>query len=234
MMRLLLIVVLLGAAPYAQAQDTVRSDINYRTGASTMDQDYPDKRESKPSNIYFSLQANQLLRQLFGGSGSAENPYLLTYGFNNKQTGNGMLFGLASSSSKVVVKDFGVDRETKTKNFSLRVGYDKKVNIGKRWIAGGGADIFLTTAKSLTEPNQGSETTTKTSGWGFGPRATLLFNLSEKVYLGTEASWYFQWMNDKTEITFPSSFGVPPQKSEQKSSSFQLHSPTAIFLTLKF
>jgi hypothetical protein len=227
-MRLMLVAAVLMVAVQlcAQTQDTVRTDIDYRTTT-----DDSDKRASKPSNIYLSLQANQLLRQLFGGSGSPANPFLLTYGFNNKRTGRGLLFGLAYSANRVKDTDLGFDRETKNKNFNLRFGYDYKGSIGKRWLAGAGIDILLLRGKSFTDTNQGSETTTTTNGWGIGPRGTLLFHVSEKIYLGTETSWYFQSSKLKTKIVFP---GSPSQESEVKESDFELLAPTAIFLTLKF
>jgi hypothetical protein len=227
-MRFILIAALVTIAAQLNAQDTVRNDTDYRVGSITGDS---DKRASKSSHIYFGLQANQLLRQLLGGSGSSGNPFLITYGFNNKQTGGGLLLGLAYSTGKVVDKDLGLDRETKNSGLSVRFGYDKKVSIGKRWMAGGGFDVIFIKDKSNTKVSQGPETTTTTNGWGFGPRGTLLFHVNERIYLGTEMNWYYESKKNKTTIVFP---GVSNQDSEDKETGFALQVPTAIFLTLRF
>jgi hypothetical protein len=222
------------AYTYCQSSDTIRTKVNYRTASEFSDS---DKRASKPSYVYVGLQANQLLRQLFdfgGNNGFSGNPYTLTHSFNNKQTGSGLAFGLGYFISHVEDKDQGNDRETDNSNINFRAGYDKKASIGRRWLAGWGFDLLLIRSKSLTNVNQGgftSETENITNGWGLGPRGTLLFNINEKIFLGTEVNWYFQSAKTKSEIRFS---GSSPQKSEEKNSSFSLQVPTAIFLTLRF
>jgi hypothetical protein len=221
---------------FSQANDTVRDNVDYRS-RKTLNRNEDEPTSAKASDRYFSLQANQLLRQLFSLSNASTNtgnPFSLTYTFNNKQTGNGMAFGLGYFTSHVADTDQGNDRETDNSNINLRVGYDKKGSIGKRWTAGWGFDLLLSRTKSFTTTDQGgfiSEIEDKSNGWGFGPRGTLLFQVNGKIHLGTETSWYFQKEKIKSEISFG---GGAPQKSEQKNSTFALQVPVAIFLTIKF
>jgi hypothetical protein len=228
--------VVLSIQAFSQAKDTVRGSVNYRSVAKFSQND-DESTSAKLSDRYFSLQANQLLRQLFSlsnTSASTGNPFSLTYAFNNKQTGGGMAFGLGYFTSHVEDVDQGNDRETDNSNINFRVGYDKKSSIGKRWTAGWGFDVLLSRSKSFTTTDQGgfiSEIEDKSTGWGLGPRGTLLFQVNGKIHLGTEASWYFQNQKIKSEISFG---GSPGEKSEQKSSSFALQVPVAIFLTIKF
>jgi hypothetical protein len=219
---------------YCQSPDTIRENVDYRNSTEFFDS---DKRASRPSHVYVGLQANQLLRQLFdfgGNNGFSGNPYTLTHSFNNKQTGSGLAFGLGYFTSHVEDKDQGNDRKTDNSNINFRVGYDKKARVGKRWLAGWGFDLLFIRSKSVTGVTQGtfiSETKNMTNGWGLGPRGTLLFNINEKIFFGTEANWYFQSAKTKSEIKFS---GSSPQKSEEKNSNFTLQVPTAIFLTIKF
>jgi hypothetical protein len=233
---LLACLISLSEQAFSQANDTIRGNVDYRSGGK-FNQNEDDPTFSKLSDRYFSLQANQLLRQLFSLSNTSTNtgnPFSLTYAFNNKQTGNGMAFGLGYFTSHVEDTDQGNDRETDNSNINFRMGYDKKGSIGKRWTAGWGFDLLLSRSKSFTTTDQGgfiSEIKDKSNGWGLGPRGTLLFQVNEKIHLGTEASWYFQKEKIESDINFG---GGGSQKSEQKSSSFALQVPVAIFLTLKF
>jgi hypothetical protein len=233
---LLVCFVFLSGRAYSQANDTVRSNVDYRGGTKSNQYD-GESTSTKLSDRYFSLQANQLLRQLFSLSNSnpsTGNPFSLTYAFNNKQTGDGIAVGLGYFTSHVEDTDQGNDRETDNSNINFRVGYDKKAGIGKRWTAGWGFDLLLSRSKSFTTTDQGgfiSEIEDKSNGWGLGPHGTLLFQVNGKIHLGTETSWYFQKENIKSDISFG---GGAPQKSEQKNSTFALQVPVAIFLTIKF
>jgi hypothetical protein len=229
--------VLFSVQAFSQTRDTVRENFDYRKGKNlALDQDnQPEK--VRATNRYFSLQANQLLRQLFSFSNSSAvtpNPYALTFSFNNKQTGSGLAFGLGYSTRHVEDNDQGNNRETDESNIDFRFGYDKKANISKRWIAGWGFDLLLNRINDVTVVDQGgftSEVKSKGFGWGLGPRGMLLFQINEKIYLGTEASWYFKKSKIDSEIAF---LGGGNQKSDVKESSFSLQVPTAIFLTMKF
>lgn len=220
---------------FSQAKDTVRNNIDYRNKQRFFQED--EGNTVRTNHNYFSLQANQLLRQLFSFSNTntnVGNPFVFNYAINNKQTGNGVAFGLGHVSSHVEDSDQGIDRETDNSTLNFRVGYDKKISIGKRWTAGWGVDFLLSRSKSFTRTDQFgsvSKIDEKANGWGLGPRGVLLFQVNEKVHLGTETSWYFQKETIESEITFS---GGGDSTSDQDNSSFALQVPVAIFLTLRF
>lgn len=217
----------------AQKRDTVRSKINYRTNSYEQNSQSSSTSELKNFNQYVGLEANQLLRQIFDFSNdnsSSGNPYLITYSFNSSNTGSGMSFGLGYLSRKLEDVDQGQKRATKTSDIRFRMGYEKKSKFGKRWLLGLGIDFLLMHGVDETSvDNGGIDFNSKTNGWGFGPRLSVLFEATENILIGTEMAWYFQ--RDKTTADFPS---LPQSNSDLIDRSFNLQPPTALFLTLRF
>ena len=219
--------------PGQNSRDTIRSTENYRWQPSI------ENENTRNSHRYIGFQANQLLRQLLGSAGSADNPYLFAYSVNSISTGRGMNFGLGFNLQNTDDFDpsIGLDRETKSSSTAIRIGYDFKKSIGKRWISGFGVDVFRNGSKSKTKSSfagQGGITntlTTKTNGLGLGPRFLLLFNVSEKIYLGTETTVYymFEKTTSQGDSSIPTSF-----EQKLKENSFVLGVPTALFLMLRF
>ncbi len=218
----------------AQTKDTIRGNIDYSRQSGSF---YFDEASSRNFDQYVSIQVNELLRQLVSLSDetpSVSNPFLVNYSFNKTSTGMGMGFGLGYATSHIEDVDQGNERETSNSSINFRMGFDKKSTFAKRWMVGFAIDLLFTRAKSNTRSTQGtfeftSDNTTK--GWGFGPRGLLLYKLTEKIYLGTETSWYFQKQNTESTTKFT---GLPSEKSELKNSSFAIQVPVAVFLTLKF
>lgn len=216
----------------AQSKDTVRSSTNYRVSSTESGRysDYGTSREVRGYNHYVGLQANQLIQQVFNFSNDdteSGNPFVFTYAFNTVQKGSGMSFGLGYLSNKVEDLDQGLKRTTKTSDIHFRIGYEKKSFVGKRLIVGYGLDFLLNHGVDETKiDNGGLEFNTKTNGFGFGPRMPILLKISEKIFVGTEMSWYFR--QERSDSDFPS---LPTSESELVSRSFILQMPTAIFLT---
>jgi hypothetical protein len=193
------------------------------------------KKPTGLTNHYLGIAANQLLRQLFnfGGTNSPFSvPYLLQYAINSKKNGKGFNIGMAYDRNSITdnSNSNGTTRKTINSNFSFRMGYDYKKDWGKRWIGIFGADFLIDRSKSKTDNLQTGtpfftiETSSK--GWGIGPRFGLLFRISDKILLGTDAAYYF-----RSTIDFQS---IPDQpRSTQKLTSFTLSLPVTVFLTVK-
>ena len=236
--RLFLLVAIVNSNGISFAQpvsDTVRDNRNYRKQSAT----FSETAKSNNKFHYVGFQANQILRQLVGGAGATDNPYLFAYSFNSIDRGGGMNFGLGFNFTTTDDSDptINLTRSTKSNSSAIRVGYDKKKSIGKRWIAGFGFDIFRNGGKSETKTTfSGGGTnvntiTTKTNGFGIGPRLSLLFNVNEKIYLGTEAIVYFMFekTTSKGDPSIPASL-----EQELKAKSFKLGAPTSLFLMVRF
>jgi hypothetical protein len=210
-------------------KDTVMADVNYQWPGSSNASNPGLKRNFH----YLGLQANQLLRQLIGGAGGESNPYILTYSFNNATSGGGMGFGLVFNLRNVEDKTQVLTKNTKTSESALRVGYDLKKEIGKRWLFGGGIDLAIDASKSETISNFNSNKSTVTTtgkGWGIGPRLQLIYHVSEKIFLGTEASVLFHSVKTHSKID---NVGTT-EETDQKETTFILSPPTALFLLIRF
>ena len=230
------ILLIFNFAAFAQARrDTVRDNVNYRLGYSSF-----QAVEKLTGNYhYLGLQANQLLRQLLGSAGGGDNPFTLTYAFNSATTGKGMSFGLGLSTRNIKDHDAATNltRNTKSSNLAFRVGYDVKKSIGKRWIAGYAFDALRDGDKSETTTSFGggggnTVTTTKTNGFGVGFRLSLLFNVNERIYLGTESGLTFMAKKTTSKTTNQS---LPNSaENELKDNTFALGVPSTLFLVVRF
>ncbi|MEX2233776.1 MAG: hypothetical protein WD824_16545 [Cyclobacteriaceae bacterium] len=164
----------------------------------------------KRSNHYVGIQANQLVRQLFnfgGSTSSINNPYLITYAVNSVRSGWGFNCGLGYTHMEVREEDPFNPRETAINDFFIRLGVERKVLIGEKWITSYGVDILRESQKNITESNSqpgNFKTETRNRGTGIGLRFTLNYNISEKILLGTEATYYYKSMKETREGT-----GVP-------------------------
>ena len=183
---------------------------------------------------YISIEVNQLVRQLFNFGGNDNvfsNPYVLQYSFNGRKTGRGMSMGLTYSKTSFTDNtNLGSPRDTKNRSIFFRIGTDRKVAWGKKWTGVFGLDLLLSSTKEITTTNQlGGNILieSNTGGWGIGPRFGLMFHLSEKVFLGTEATFYYQAFN---ENTFQNGFGA---NTNQRNTNFSLTPPFSMYLIIK-
>jgi hypothetical protein len=192
---------------------------------------------TKKTAHYIGLQANQLVRQLlsFGGNNSAiTNPYALTYSVNSKATGFGFATGIGYSSVQSKNSDVFTSTTSKVNDFAWRFGLEKKTYILRNWLLSFGGDVLIEANKAETTTTNGpgnpsTSVTTKEKRSGFGPRVSLNYQLNNKLFIGTEASYYFKWTNHTQETT---GMSLPnPPSSSLKSSSFTL--PAVLFLILK-
>jgi hypothetical protein len=190
--------------------------------------------DSKRSNHYVGIQANQLIRQLlnFGGSSSvATNPYLLTYSVNSKHTGWGFTAGLGYTHTEVNSGDPLNPINSKINDFFLRVGFEKKTMIGKRWLFSSGIDVITESLKDKTVNNSQFgifKIETSSRGIGLGPRVTLNYQISDRILVGTEASYYYKSSKQEQEINGSS------QGDGDKLKQLTFSVPAVIYLFVKF
>ena len=185
------------------------------------------------SNHYVGVQANQLMRQIinFGGStGSVNNPYLITYAVNSRTSGWGLNVGLGYTHEKIRNEDPFNPLETTIDDLFFRMGVERKVAIGEKWITSYGLDILRESEKNITEngssqPND-FKTDTRNRGTGMGLRFTLNYYISEKILLGTESTYYYKWMNESREGT-----NIPDETENSKEFTFTV--PITLFLMLE-
>jgi hypothetical protein len=218
---------------FGQVKDTIRENTNYQYQTN-----YQESGKSGKFYHYVGFQANQLLRQLIGSAGGGDNPYTITYSFNSVQRGRGMSFGLGYSSRTIDVDDpsSSVKSTTKSGNLAIRVGYDWKQSIGKKWVAGIAIDAFRDggSSETTTTFSNGPEikSNSGTNSVGLGPRLSLLFNVSGKIFLGTEASILFKSIKTTSKTNNPN-FPVNNERVEEDR-SLSIQAPVALFLIVRF
>ena len=200
------------------------------------EEDFVSERADRKVYHYVGLQANQLIRQIlsFGGNSSAiVNPYLLTYSVNSKATGFGFATGIGYSSIQSRTSDVFSNTVSKVNDFALRAGIEKKTYISKRWMLGIGGDILVEQNKAETTANTGQspipKTTTTSSRKGFGPRVMLNYQFHDKLLVGTEASFYLKWIDEKQTVTGTQAPALP--SASLRSFTFTL--PAVVFLIVK-
>ncbi|MBX2895417.1 MAG: hypothetical protein KF763_08235 [Cyclobacteriaceae bacterium] len=189
---------------------------------------------SKDKIKYFGLEVNPLLRQIINlspNSTPTNNPFGMQFASNSTKNGRGFSAGLAYSRTKFNDDNSGVPRETINRDIALRFGYERKHQLGKRWLVLHGYDFVVGGAKARTEASDqfsGNIITETTSNfWGVGPRAGILFLISDRVSLSTESTYYLRYTTDKTKLT-----GTPDSK--QKTSELELTLPIVLILSIRF
>jgi hypothetical protein len=199
-----------------------------------------DSLKQKKSVHYLGVQANQLARQLlnFGNASAIDNPYLLVYSVNAASSGMGLNAGLGYTYTQSKDGDSFNTRETNINNLFFRAGFEKKSSLGKRWIVSWGFDLVVDAQKNDTKNTvdfgggkSTTETVTKSNATGIGPRFTLNYRITERIFLGTETTYYFKSGTNSSEIT---QSGGSKSKTEDKFKRVQLALPAVLLLIIKF
>ncbi len=212
---------------------------------------------AKKYNHYIGVQANQLLKQLVNLNNSnsvIDDPYLLTYAIHMVKNGWGLQTGLGYDYQDIKDKT-PISRETKINNLFYRIGVAKKFRIGKRFEGGYGLDLAgdyqinktfasSVTVIGITIDSSSSNSTSKVNSFGFGPQVNLSYYFSERIMLGTEATYYFIDSKQKqnvlvTDNLFNQSTGINTVATsnsniESSTAKFSLSIPVALFLIVRF
>lgn len=156
------------------------------------------------------VQMNQLIRQVFNFNNTAAtvtNPYLITYTLTHVKTGIGFRLG-AGYDQRSFVDDDGVSsRDGKIDDMNFRAGFEKSFDLGGGFSAGAGADFVWAKntddTKSLIRSVDTTIILTKSevNNSGGGAMAWLRYNISKKILVGTETSFYYRNGKIKQDVT---------------------------------
>jgi hypothetical protein len=207
---------------------------------------------------YIGVQANQLFREIFSvreNASEINNPYLINYSVVSARSGMGINAGLGYIFNEFKTGDAANERETTNNNFFFRIGFETKFNVGKAWQVGVGADALIDNQKNKTISNSNTgfgkisaETNDKISALGTGPRLNINYRISQRVLVGTEASYYYRSrrIKENSKITttareFDPNTGTERDvtrtelsDNEDKSKNILFNVPAVIWLVLKF
>lgn len=156
------------------------------------------------------VQMNQLIRQVFNFSNVAttnNNPYLLTYTLTHIKSGVGIRLG-AGYEQRSFVDDDGVSsRDGKITDMNFRAGIEKSFKLGSGFTTGVGADFVMDKSTDDTKSLLRSVDTTKivtkstVNNIGGGAMAWLRYDISKKILVGTETSFYYRTGKIKQDVT---------------------------------
>jgi hypothetical protein len=206
-----------------------------------------EAKKEKTMDMYVGVQLNGLIRQVFNFNNSNTNtntnPYLLIYSINSRKTGWGLRLGAGYNYNSFKNNDGIVETETKINDMQIRLGVEKLFRLANKWSAGAGLDIVynnnddhtISTVNSSTVP-QTTDTKTILTSYGGGPQAWLRYHITDKVLIGTEASFYYVTGKETRSITitkgFPGPFNNPPDETDDVNRG-TFNSPIVFFLIVK-
>lgn len=194
------------------------------------------------------VQANALVRQIFnvgGTSAATNNPYLLTYTALGKKSKWGFDVGAGYTLLNSLDTDGNTKRESNINELFFRAGIQRFIPLNKNFSSTLNFHVLydLINNKSKSEENFGSQITERitnnnTVRYGFGPNIGLRYRISPRVFIGTEASYYFKLGNTKQDITVITKFTGFEQKTESKVdddfNELRLNVPAVLYLMVRF
>lgn len=197
-----------------------------------------DENELNLEGHYLSLQVNELVRQVFsfGNTNIPDNPYFFNYTYTGP-TGGGVNIGFAYSLDHIDNSDEFNDISTEINNFSFRIGYDKKKYLGKNFVLGLGIDLTIDRQRNETVNSdsfsfQEIVTTDKLGGWGLGPRFAFSYQITNNIWVGTEANYYFKSLKNEFDLDFNQNPGNN-QNREEKIKEFNFAPPAILWLSVR-
>lgn len=216
-----------------------------------------DTLKKKHFDHYLGIQANQLVKEIINLGSATENtnPYFLTYGMYHIRRKVGIELGAGLNYQTLQDKDSPVNRSNRINEMSIRAGIGKKMPFGKQVVAGIALDFVSNSSDNNTEATSEassfgttivntSKVSSKSSGIGGGPRLSLNVNITKKILVGTEATYYFVQTHEKQHIfnetiirnTISSTVTITntDESPRTTSSRFGLGLPVVLFMILKF
>jgi hypothetical protein len=204
-------------------------------------------KKEKSADMYIGVQLNGLVRELFNLNGSTtsanNNPYLFTYSINSRKTGWGLRLGVGYNYNFFSTNDGITQTDNNINDLQLRLGVEKMIQLSKKWSACGGIDLVLnnnddhtttTVNSSPGFPGTVTDTKTNTMTYGGGPQGWLRYHITDRVLIGTEASFYYTTGKEKKSISINTGTGGVNQPDEDNNvSQGSFNSPIVLFLFVK-
>ncbi|MCC7030076.1 MAG: hypothetical protein IT257_07205 [Chitinophagaceae bacterium] len=204
-------------------------------------------RHQKKSIHIIGVQANALVKQIFNfgnANNAVNNPYLLTYTFINRKSKLGFDAGVGYTLNNTFENDGNTKKDNYINDLYFRLGILQMLPLNRRFTATFNLHILaeFLNSKTMTESDFGSQlavinSTTTTLKYGLGPCMGLRYKISNRVFAGTEASYYFKIGNNKSSVRTTNTFNGQSQtiltESNNDLKQFMLNVPTAIYLAIR-
>lgn len=226
--------------------------LSFTTVSFAQDSGQDTKKEHKTEHIV-GVQMNELIRQVFNFNSSAgnaanNNPYLLIYTLRFKKCGIGIRTGVGYTYQDFTTEDGLSNKVTQINELHCRLGIEKSFQLSSKWSSGIGIDGIVNLNKNYTSSilrsfdTVNTKTKSELNSFGGGAMAWLRYNISPRILIGTETSFYYATGEQKQKIeitqrdrtTFP--FDVKTSITEDNSTSsvgvFSV--PVTFYLIVKF
>jgi len=180
--------------------------------SSVFAQDDMAEPKTKKINHQVGVQVNELVRQVFNFNGTTSNlnnPYLIMYSANLAKSGWGLRLGFGPEFNTFKDDDGITIRENNINIINARLGIEKSFRLSDKWSTGAGLDGVYSSdiTFSKTSVRSFDSTNTNISSYltttGGGAMAWLRYNISPRILVGTEASFYYRVgkFKQKVDIT---------------------------------
>lgn len=219
MKNLLLATAFLIMAPCCYAQETTEGELV--------------KKQSGGEHL-IGVQLNELIRQVSLNDATetaVQNPYLITYMYNSLKDNWGVRIGLGlQTGTSAPGNFFGVDTLSKVFNLNLRFGFMKSIRLADKLVCGLGGDLVFYHVDRTTSENAsfgfGGDRKLNIDGYGGGPVASVRYEFTRHISVGTETSFYYTFGTQKvSDGSFTS--------HDEKISNGSFNLPIALYFIIK-
>lgn len=214
----------------------------------------PELKKVKTHDHYVGVQLNSLIRQVVNFNNNTSttpvNPYLLVYSVNSIKSGWGLRAGLGYHYNSSTTKDGITETKSEINDLNARVGIEKRFDLSRKWKAGAGLDAVMSYNDANTDATIHSFDTTitltksKLPAYGGGAMGWLRYNISDRICIGTEASFYYVIGTEdrETRVTKKKQSTTPPfvvsttttiTNSKPQFSEAVFKSPVVFFLIIR-
>lgn len=205
-------------------------------------------RDAKKVMHIIGLQANALVRQIFNfgnANNPVNNPYLLTYSLIDRQSKWGLDAGMGYTLNNTFENDGNTKKENYINDLYFRLGASKLIPLNYRFSSTFNIHLLfeLLNSTTKTESDFGSQfsrihSNTSSLRFGAGPCLGIRYKISNRVFIGTEASYYFKMGNNKSKVTTTTIFNGQPEQvtnteSDNDLKQFIFNVPTALYLSIR-
>lgn len=174
-------------------------------------------QSSQDLDVEFGLNVTSTLAGFFNSGGAIPiDPYLLSVKIGRKNTffRAGMVFSVNNS----LPADFNTPLLTKEQAYNIRLGFERRILVSKRFRAHWGIDGIAQYDISSTE-NQFSNDLISLTRWevgvGGGPVLGIAYIINKRMYISTEAAIYAIYKNGEAELIDISGRILQPSESFQ-------------------
>ncbi|RYD58953.1 MAG: hypothetical protein EOP56_01615 [Sphingobacteriales bacterium] len=218
--------------------------------------DIAEQPKTKRFEHQVGVQMNELIRQVFNfnsAPAAINNPFLVTYSINLAKSGWGLRTGIGYNRSTTGNDDGVTKQDNDNNNIQARLGIEKAFRLASRWSTGVGIDgLYGNDNITTTTVVRASDTTTtkvksSINTMGAGPMGWLRFNVTDRILIGTEASFYYRFGETKQTVTITRrefNNNVPPfggsqiitktSKVDKEIADGSFRMPVVLYLSIRF